>query len=68
MAVIANVPGCMTQGKSFEDLNRMINYAVYDYYKIPKEYFPYVHSYTPPHDLVEKVNGAPEAKIIFKTA
>lgn len=68
VAVISNVPGCMTQGNSFDELNRMINYAVYDYYKIPKDYFPYIHSYSPPQGLNQTLGDETQKKIIFKTA
>lgn len=70
VAVVKNVPGCMTQGDSIEELNQMINFAVYDYFSIPKEYFPHIHSYIPPRELMsahgkELVAGK---EMVFRTA
>jgi predicted RNase H-like HicB family nuclease len=46
-AVVKNIPGCITQADSGQELYEMVNDAVYTHFEIPKEYIPFVRSYIP---------------------
>ncbi len=50
-AEIKNLPGCITQANSGQELFEMVNDAVYTYYDVPEKYFPYIQTYLPPEDI-----------------
>ena len=60
VASINNLPGCFTEGSSFEELNEMLNTAVYDYFSVPAEYFPYIQSYNLPKEVVMAMEARSE--------
>lgn len=71
IAIVSNIPGCFTQGDSFDELYKMVNYAVYDYFQIPADYFPYIHSYSPPQAVIEEMKKSGERvprELVFKPA
>lgn len=60
VARVKNLPGCFTEGDSFQELNDMINAAVYDYFEVPEAYVPYVQSYGPPREMIERMEARGE--------
>lgn len=73
-AVVINLPGCVTEGDTFSELYQMINTAVYDYLKVPREYIPYLSSYSPPKEVIEEMQRRGEhipekvTEVIFQRA
>ena len=66
-AIVKNLPGCITQADSGQELYEMINDAVYTYFQVPKEYTPYVNIYTPPEDVRKKFGiKVEEGKFVFQ--
>ena len=51
---IGNIPGCVTQADTGEELFAMVNAAVYTFFEIPEEYFPYISSYLPSEEIRKK--------------
>ena len=68
-AVIKNIPGCITQADSGQELYEMVNDAVHTYFEIPKAYIPFVRSYIPDEDVRKrfdiKIN---EGEFVFQVA
>lgn len=56
IAKIKNLPGCITQAETGQELYEMVNDAVYTYLDIPEEYIPYVPSFTPPERVRKEYN------------
>lgn len=54
-AEIRNLPGCITQAESGQELFEMVNDAVYTYFDVPTEYFPYMPVFLPPERIREKM-------------
>ena len=52
VARVMNLPGCFTEGDTFQQLNEMLNAAVYDYFQVPEQYIPYLRSYGPAPEIV----------------
>ncbi|MFH1111635.1 MAG: type II toxin-antitoxin system HicB family antitoxin [Patescibacteria group bacterium] len=72
VATISNLPGCVTEGNSFVELNQMVNSAVFDYFKIPAQYIPHLASYLPPKEVLEDMERRGEriskSALVFKKA
>ena len=68
-AIIKNLPGCITQAESGQELYEMVNDAVITYFNIPKEYVPYVSSYIPSEEERKKLGiKIQEGKLVFQKA
>jgi len=52
---IISLAGCFTQAENAEGLFVMINDAVYTYFDIPAEYFPFLPRYFPTEKLKKKI-------------
>lgn len=52
---ILRLPGCFTQAENGEELFVMVNDAVYTYFDIPAEYFPFLPRYFPIEKLKKKI-------------
>jgi len=55
IAVVKNLPGCITQGDNGQELFEMVNDAIYTYLDIPSQYIPYLSYYLPSEELREKM-------------
>ena len=68
-AVVKNLPGCITQADSGQELYEMVNDAVYTYFQIPREYAPYVRSYIPSEEIRKKFDiKIKEGEFVFQAA
>jgi len=65
--IIKNLPGCITQADSGQELYEMVNDAVYTYFEVPQEYIPHVPNYLPPEE-VRKTLGIKikEGSLVFR--
>lgn len=52
---ILSLPGCFTQAENVEQLFVMVNDAVYTYFDIFAEYFPFLPRYFPSEKLKKKI-------------
>ncbi len=60
VAAVTNLPGCFTEGASFQQLYEMVNAAVYDYLDVPEQYVPFLSSYGPPPEVVAQMEAQGE--------
>jgi len=54
---ILSLPGCFTQAENADELFVMVNDAVYTYFDIPAEYFPFLPRYFPTEKLKKKIQA-----------
>ena len=54
---ILSLPGCFTQAESGEELFVMVNDAVYTYFNIPENYFPFLPRYFPNEKLKKEIQS-----------
>lgn len=47
---VNNLPGCITQGETGQEIFEMVNDAVYSYLEIPEEYKIHMPSFLPPEE------------------
>jgi len=66
IAMVKNLPGCITQADSGQELFEMVNDAVYAYLEIPSQYIPYLPSYLPSEELREKMKIKIPAELLSK--
>ncbi len=52
---VLSLPRCFTQAESGEELFVMINDAVYTYFDIPENYFPFLPRYFPNEKMKKKI-------------
>ena len=50
-AMVENLPGCVTQAETGQELFEMVNDAVYTYLEIPKQYIPYMPTFFPTEEI-----------------
>ncbi|MBI5071415.1 type II toxin-antitoxin system HicB family antitoxin [Candidatus Falkowbacteria bacterium] len=50
IAFVDNLPGCMTQAETSQELFETVHDAVYTYLKIPKHYKIYMPTFFPPEE------------------
>ena len=55
-AIIENLPGCITQAETGQELFGMVNDAIYTYLDIPSEYIPYLPNFLPPEKVRKEFN------------
>ena len=55
-AVIENLPGCITQAETGQELFEMVNDAIYTYLDVPPEYIPYLPNFLPPEKVRKELN------------
>lgn len=53
---VDNVPGCITQAETGQELFAQVNDALYTYFEIPKIYQPYMPIFLPPENLRSELN------------
>ena len=51
IAYVNNLPGCITQAGTGQELFEMVNDAVYTYLQIPEAYQPYMPTFLPPENI-----------------
>ncbi|MCL4406172.1 MAG: type II toxin-antitoxin system HicB family antitoxin [Patescibacteria group bacterium] len=56
IAFVDNVPGCVTQAETGQDLFTQVNDALYTYYEIPESYQPYMPIFLPPENVRSELN------------
>ena len=70
VASVPDLPGCVTEGSNFIELNQMINSAVFDYFEIPAQYIPNLSSYLPSkevlEDMVRRGERIPKSALVFE--
>ena len=54
---ILSLIGCFTQAESGEELFVMVNDAVYTYFDIPAEYFPFLPRYFPSEKIKKQIQN-----------
>ena len=52
---ILSLPGCFTQAENGEELFVMVNDAVFTYFDIPENYFPFLPRYFPNEQMKKKI-------------
>jgi len=68
-AEIKNLPGCITQADSVQELYEMINDAVITYFKIPPQYIPFIGPYIPSEEIRKELGiKIKEGELIFQKA
>lgn len=55
VAKVENLPGCVTQAETGQELFEMVHDAVYTYLQIPQPYKIYMPTFFPPEGLREKL-------------
>lgn len=55
VAIVDNLPGCITQAETGQELFGMVNDAALTYLQIPEEYHPYLRPYLPPEGVREEL-------------
>lgn len=55
-AIIENLPGCITQAETGQELFSMVNDAIYTYLDIPSEYIPYLPNFLPSEKVRKEFN------------
>ena len=64
---VDNLPGCITQGETGQELFEMVNDAVYTYLEIPNEYRPYMPAFLPSEEFRKEFNiKIPNQKVILQ--
>ncbi|HOF50409.1 MAG TPA: type II toxin-antitoxin system HicB family antitoxin [Candidatus Colwellbacteria bacterium] len=56
IAFVDNVPGCVTQAETGQELFTQVNDALYTYFEIPKDYQPYMPTFFPPENVRAELN------------
>ena len=55
-AIIENLPGCITQAETGQELFEMVNDAIYTYLDISPEYIPYLTKFLPSEKVRKELN------------
>lgn len=66
IATVDNLPGCMTQAETGQELFEMVNDALYTYYDIPPQYIPYLPTFLPPDNIRETLKITIPSKFLEK--
>ena len=69
IAEVVNLPGCITQAETGQELYEMINDAICTYLDIPEHYIPYVPNFVPPEKERKELNiKIREGAFVFQKA